>query len=39
MFYIKRVYINYLFTSMQKEYLTGLRLRNSLSNNIVCFLV
>lgn len=35
MFYIKRVYINYLFTSMQNQYITGLKLRNSLSNNIV----
>lgn len=35
MFHIKRVYINYLFTTMQKEFLTGLKLRNSLSNQLV----
>ena len=38
MFHIKRVYINYLFTTMQKEFLTGLKLRNSLSNQLVTFL-
>ena len=32
---IKRVFINYLFTTMQKEFITGLRLRNSLSNQLV----
>lgn len=35
MFYIKRVYINYLFTTMQKEFITGLKLKNSLSNQLV----
>jgi len=35
MFHIKRVYINYLFTTMQKEFITGLKLRNSLSNQLV----
>lgn len=32
---IKRVFINYLFTTMQKEFITGLRLKNSLSNQLV----
>jgi len=35
MFCIKRVYNNYLFISMQKEFVTGLKLRNSLSNSLV----
>lgn len=35
MLYIKRVYINYLFTTMQKEFVTGLKLKNSLSNKLV----
>ena len=35
MFYIKRVYNYYLFTTMQKEFITGLKLRNSLSNSLV----
>jgi len=35
MFQLKRVYINYLFTTMQKEFLTGLKLKNSLSNQLV----
>lgn len=32
---IKRVFINYLYTTMQKEFITGLRLKNSLSNQLV----
>ena len=33
--HIKRVFINYLFTTMQKDFITGLKLRNSLSNQLV----
>jgi hypothetical protein len=38
MFFIKRVYYFYTFTTMQHDFVTGLKLRNSLSNNIVTYL-
>ena len=39
MFHIKRVYNYYLFTTMQKDFITGLKLKNSLSNSLVSYLL
>ena len=35
----KHVYYNFLFSIMQKPFLTGLKLKNSLTNQLVTFIL